>query len=113
MEKVKQDKRIWAAVAYILFFVPLLIESARKDVFVKYHVRQGLGLFIAFFLVRLATIMLLAMLFFFAGFLSLVLTPIINIFLLVILVVGIVNASRGEKRPLPVIGVWADKFLKI
>jgi uncharacterized membrane protein len=34
-----------AIVAYILFFVPLLTES-KNDPFVKYHVKQALGLFI-------------------------------------------------------------------
>ena len=35
-----------AVIAYIIFFVPLLTGDAQKDAFVKYHVKQGLVLFL-------------------------------------------------------------------
>jgi len=47
-----------AVVAYFIFFLPLLTE-AKKDPFVKYHVRQGLGLLIAFFALRFITLFLM------------------------------------------------------
>ncbi|MDD5710602.1 MAG: hypothetical protein PHV43_00655 [Candidatus Colwellbacteria bacterium] len=113
MEKTKSDYRVWAVVAYFLFFVPLLVAEAKKNDFVKFHVRQGLGLLITFFVARVLTLVVLVPLFAAIGLLSLILVPIINILLLVVLVAGIVNAASGEKKPLPVIGEWSEKYLKI
>lgn len=50
-KQVSKGKNIgMAIVAYIIFFIPLLTE-AKKDPFVKYHVKQGLVLFIAWIIV--------------------------------------------------------------
>jgi uncharacterized membrane protein len=105
MEKIKQDHRIWAAIAYILFFIPLLIVEAKKSEFVKFHIRQGLGLFIIFVAARALTLVVMRALS--------PLAPIINVFLLFWLGFGIFNAVQGEKRPLPIIGGWAEKYLRI
>jgi len=85
-----------AIVAYILFFVPLLTD-AKKDPFVKYHVKQGLVLFIAGFIAGFVTWIP------FIGWL-------IGIFVFVIWIIGISNAASGKKKPLPVIGQLAEKF---
>lgn len=42
----KTDNMAMAIIAYILFFVPLLTGHAQKDEFVKFHVKQGLVVFI-------------------------------------------------------------------
>ncbi|GAF91940.1 unnamed protein product, partial [marine sediment metagenome] len=45
-EATKKEKNTgMAIVAYILFFIPLLTD-AKNDPFVKYHVKQGLSLFL-------------------------------------------------------------------
>jgi uncharacterized membrane protein len=113
MEKMREDYKVWAVVAYLLFFVPLLVAEVRRNDFVKFHVRQGLGLFIAFFVLRILTLVVLVPLFVVMGLLSLVLVPLINIFLLVILVMGIMNAVNGEKKVLPIIGEWSERYLKV
>ena len=100
-----------AIVAYLIFFLPLLTE-AKKDPFVKYHVKQGLGLLIAFFALRFITLFLIAPLFYLVGFLFMSILWVINLFLLALLILGIMNAAKGEEKPLPLIGKWADKFLK-
>ena len=113
MEKIRGDYKVWAAVAYFLFFIPLLVAEARKSDFVRFHIRQGLGLFITFFVARILTLVILVPLFAAVGLLSLILVPVINILLLVILVMGIINAASGEKKPLPIIGEWFERYLKI
>jgi uncharacterized membrane protein len=113
MKEARGDYRIWAVVAYLLFFVPLLVAEAKKSDFVRFHVRQGLGLFIAFFALRFLTLIALAPLFVVVGWLSLILIPIVNIFLLAVLIIGIINAVNGERKPLPIIGKWAEKHLGI
>jgi uncharacterized membrane protein len=90
-----------AVVAYIIFFVPLLTES-KNDPFVKYHVKQGLVLFLAGVAVWL--IMNVIPVF------GLLIGPILDIVLIVLLVMGIINAVNGVQKPLPIIGKFADNF---
>ncbi len=103
-----------AAVAYFIFFLPLLTE-AKKDPFVKYHVRQGLGFLITFFALRFLTLFLIAPLadsaYFFDLFFTLVYW-VANLFLVTLLILGVMNAIKGEEKPLPLIGEWANKTLK-
>ncbi|MCZ2845951.1 MAG: hypothetical protein O2U61_05570 [Candidatus Bathyarchaeota archaeon] len=101
MEETKQPEKKgkntgMAIVAYILFFVPLLTD-ARKDPFVKYHVRQGLVLFIAGFI---------------SGFFAWIpfIGWLLGIFIFIIWIIGITNAANGQEKPLPVIGQFAEKF---
>ncbi|PIU42518.1 MAG: hypothetical protein CO034_00700 [Parcubacteria group bacterium CG_4_9_14_0_2_um_filter_35_11] len=85
-----------AIVAYFLFFVPLLTD-AKNDPFVKYHVKQGLVLFIAGII---------------AGFVSWfpIIGWIIGILVFVDWIIGIVNAANGQEKPIPLIGQFAEKF---
>jgi uncharacterized membrane protein len=84
-----------AILAYIIFFIPLL--AAKDSKFAMYHANQGLVLFLAAIV----------------GNIVLTIIPIIGwiimgtIFPLVILIfaiMGIINASKGEMKPLPLIG---------
>lgn len=88
-----------AVVAYILFFIPLLTDS-KKDPFVKFHVRQGLLLFLGY-IVYLIVIRLPII-----GWFS----PILGICLFILLVIGIMNAVNGREKPLPIIGDLAKNF---
>lgn len=103
MEEIKQDvkkvdnKKIMAAIAYILFFIPLLTED-KNDPFVKYHVKQGLLIFIGW-----AIIMLIGPLLY--GIIKL-----LNLCLIILMVIGIVNAVNGKETPLPIVGKFADYF---
>lgn len=88
-----------AIVAYIIFFIPLLTD-AKNDPYVKYHVRQGLVLFLAWLIVSI--VMYVPPIMFVAWILHLV--------LLVLFVIGIVHAATGKEEPLPVIGSFAEHF---
>lgn len=88
-----------AVIANILFFIPLLTD-AKKDPFVKFHIKQGLVLFIGW--VIAAIIARLPVLFLFAW--------ILDIALLVLLIMGILNALAGKEEQLPLIGKYAEKF---
>ena len=93
----KSENTAMAVVAYILFFVPLLTD-AKDDPFVKFHVKQGLLLFI----IAVANMVLTPLLF--------MITWLIGIFVLVLAILGIMNALNGKKEPLPLIGQYAEKF---
>ena len=96
-----------AILAYFIFFIPLL--AAKDSKFAMYHANQGLLLLIfwiagwilvsvvSFILVLTVILIPLAML----------LWPALCIAELVLLIMGIINASKGEMKPLPVIGKFS------
>lgn len=90
-----------AIFAYILFFIPLL-TGAKNDPFVKYHIKQGLLVFIGWVVVSAISWIL-------PWQLGIVVT-ILNICVLVLMVIGIMNAAKGEQKPLPVIGKFGEQF---
>ena len=90
-----------AAIAYILFFVPLLTD-AKDDPFVKFHVKQSLLLWI---LVVINSIIGRIPI---IGLISLVLG--VGIFVLWIL--GLMNALNGKMEPVPLVGQYAEQYLK-
>lgn len=90
-----QENKIYGILAYIgiLFIVPLL--AAPKSPFAKFHANQGCILFIASVALSLvAWIPILGWIVGFAGW----------VFLLVLAIMGIVNAANGEMKKLPLLG---------
>ncbi len=95
-----------AAIAYIIFFVPLLTDS-KDDPFVKFHVKQGLLLVILSILVSIFNSII--------GRIPIVgwLIGLILVFgLFVLWLIGIMNALNGKMDPLPVVGQYAEQYLK-
>ena len=88
-----------AAVAYLIFFVPLL-TNAKDDPFVKFHVKQGLVLFIVW-----AGTWFLGVLPFLWPIIYLV-----QLAVFVLAIIGILNAVHGKQKELPVIGRFAQHF---
>jgi len=102
VETSKKQKNIgMAIVAYIIFFIPLLTD-AKKDPFVKYHVKQGLVLFIGWVLVGILSYILPWQL--------VIISQFLDLGLFILMIIGIVNAAKGEQKPLPVIGKFGDQF---
>ena len=92
-----------AAIAYVLFFVPLLTGDAKKDSFVKYHVKQGLVLFIFAVIAWFVSSVIPVIGWF-------IISPLSSLAILVFMIMGIINAANGEEKPLPLIGSYADKL---
>jgi uncharacterized membrane protein len=94
-----------AIIAYILFFVPLLTGDHKKSPFVKFHTNQGTVLFltwIAWWLVSLIVSFILR-----GWFLGLIFSLVgfaVWVGVIVLLVLGIINAVNGRMNPLPLIG---------
>jgi len=103
MEEVskKGQKNILAIISYIgvLCLVPILMKE--KDVFVKFHAKQGLVLFIA----EIATMLIawIPILGWFIGFIAWIIWVVLSL-------MGIMNAAGGKQIPLPLIGKFAEKF---
>lgn len=93
---VDQNK-VFGIIAYIgiLFIVPLL--AAKESKFAMYHANQGLNLFIAGVVVGVIGVI---------PILGWIVAPLAAIVLFIFAIMGIVNAAKGEMKPLPLIGSW-------
>jgi len=90
-----EKNKAMAIIAYIIFFVPLL--AARDSKFAMYHANQGLNLF----LLAVAVSVVGAIIPFLGWFIIL---PFGHLAVLIFVIMGIINASKGEMKPLPLIG---------
>lgn len=93
MNQTNSNAKLYGILAYIgiLWLVGMFVQPEKDDPFVRFHVNQGIVLFIAAVLVNfLATIW---------GIFG-----ILDIGVFVLFILGIVNVCRGECKPLPLIG---------
>jgi len=90
-----------ALLSYIglLVLVPLL--TAKDDEFVQFHAKQGLVLLIAAIAIAVVNII---------PILGQIVSLIGGLACLVLAVMGIINVLNGERKPLPLIGQYADRF---
>ena len=86
-----QQNKIFALLSYlgILLLIPLLMR--RDSQFCRYHLNQGLILFIANVIINILS-----------GFIGLL--GILSIATLIFMIMGIVNCCKGVCAPLPLIG---------
>lgn len=92
-----------AILGYILpflFFLPLVNEKSKHNEFARFHANQHLILLIAIVGLYVVHNLLYMMLFLGGLFLS----QLINLAFLVFMVLGIINAVKGEMKELPLIG---------
>jgi uncharacterized membrane protein len=92
-EDIEKNK-IWAILAWIIFFIPLLAAGDSK--FARWHANQAFILVI----LAIANNILGWLLPFGIGWLTLI----IGLGIFVLWIIGIVGAINGKAKPLPVIG---------
>ena len=90
-----QANKGMAILAYIIFFVPLIAGTHKTSPFVKFHTNQG---------TVLALFGIGANILYIIPFLGWVIAPLLSIAVTVLAIIGIINASKGEMKQLPVIG---------
>ncbi len=100
---VKAEKnKLMAVLSYIGPLVIVSYLTAKEDPFVKFHIKQGLVLFVAevvlWFLGSMMFYQLWALL------------NLIHLGLVVFSIIGIVNAFQGKEQELPIIGQYAKHF---
>lgn len=113
-EQEKQDGKAMSIIAYlgILVFIPMLTSKQNK--YVMYHTEQGLVLFITWIVVWIIFIILDPILYhiipfgYFCG--GSLIYGLVRLGLLVLMIMGIINAAQGKVAPLPVIGQFGEKF---
>lgn len=95
-----EKNKAMAIVGYIipiLFFIPL-VSDAKNSPFAKFHANQQLNLLLFWVVGEIAATVLTFVL---IGFL---IFPIVMIAGVVFMIMGIINASKGEMKALPLIG---------
>lgn len=98
----KDNSKMMAALAYLLFFIPLLSEYKDNE-YVKFHVKQSiLILLVGVGIGVVSSIPLIGW----------VVAPLASIGLMILWVIGIINAWTGKKTPIPYIGKYAETLLK-
>lgn len=90
-----EKNKVIAALAYIIFFIPLL--AAKDSPFAMFHANQGLVLL----LLSVAVSVLGSVIPILGWF---VILPLGGLAVFVFAILGIVNALNGQMKPLPLIG---------
>ncbi|WZL80290.1 hypothetical protein QBE53_10785 [Vallitaleaceae bacterium 9-2] len=93
-EDIQKNKGM-AILAYIIFFVPLLVDGAKDSPFVKFHVNQGLLLVLGY--LALSVIGMVPIL----GWIISVLGWLV---LVVIHLITLIGAANGQAKKLPLVG---------
>ena len=94
---LEQDVKILSAIGYIglLFLVPYLVKP--KDKFAVFHANQGLLLLIATVVINAIGSIIPVIGWF-------IILPLGGIFTLVLFILGVISAIKGEEKRLPLIG---------
>ena len=98
-----EENKGMAVLSYIgiLVLIPLLAKKDSK--FAQFHAKQGLVIFIGEVIISvIGVIPFIGWLIWFVGW----------IFLVVISIMGIVNALKGQAKELPVVGGLSHKIMK-
>ena len=95
-----------AVLAYILFFIPLLTGDFKTSPFVKFHTNQGTVMFIVALAYGVVCGILSTILLFipFIGWMMILLLGMVWLIYPVFMVMGIINVTNGQMKPLPLIG---------
>ena len=117
--QVDSDKLL-SALSYLglLVIVPLIVNQEKKDEFIKYHTKQGLVLAGVGLISLAIRWMVPTGAYFYYGFgtgyllwafVGLLIT-VLQIGIFILAVIGIMNAVQNEKKPLPLIGKFAENL---
>ena len=103
-ETIEAGKKV-AITSYILgvgVFIAMSMNSEDKNKFASFHIRQGLGITITF--VSLGLIV--------SNFDSLLISFPMWIFIYALWFYGIFTAIKGQTKPIPLLGIYFQKWLK-
>ena len=105
-QKDQSNTILFSILSYIgiLWLIPLLVE--KNDKVVRFHVNQGIVLFI-FDIIGSIAVGILSAIFVFIpviSFLGVVIASLFGILCFVLMIIGIVNAANKSEKPLPIIG---------
>ena len=98
-----KDIAIISHLTVIGLIIAIVMNSSNKTEFGSYHIRQTLGLYLSY----VASGLLL-----FIPILGWIAAPIVAFLLLIMWIVGIINALNGYAKPMPVLGKKYQEWFK-
>jgi uncharacterized membrane protein len=110
------DGKIWAVLGYFIGVVAIVMLIVRTNAYAVYHAKQWLILAItalAIWIPLFISFLVLGAVFpKSAGCLILPVYGLVMVSIIVLVVMGVINAASGVCKPLPVIGVFAEQWFK-
>lgn len=105
------NNKLYAVLSYlgILVLIPYFSEKGKASPFVRYHSNQGIYLFIIGFVISVIMNIFARIS---DSFILSSLSSIFGTLMLVLDIIGILNACQGKMKPLPIINDIAKKFKK-
>jgi len=100
----EQNHVVMGVLSYlgILIIIPYLMS--KDEPFVKFHIKQGLILVVAWFVLWAARWFMM-----FVPFMYLIIS-VLNLILFIFVIIGIVNVLQNKQTPLPFIGHLGEMF---
>ncbi len=100
-EQDVKDNKVFAILAYFWLLVLVTIFAAPKtSAYARFHANQGLVLFITNVICNVAGTIMTVIIPLLGGLIS----GLLNIATLALLIIGVINAAKGEMKELPVVG---------
>ena len=99
--KDAQDNKVMGILAYLGILVLVPILAAKESPFARFHANQGLLLLIAYVAFYIIFFILMSISLTLGAIFS-----ILSIGFIVFIVIGIINAVKGEMKELPIIGKY-------
>ena len=115
-QSASEDRTV-AILSYITIFgfiVAIIVHSSKKTALGSYHLRQVLGLIVAGFALSIAAMItgfVLAFIPFIGPVILMILWPVLMVGGLVIVIMGLLAALKGEMKPVPLLGEPIQKYL--
>jgi len=115
-QSASEDRTV-AILSYITIFgfiVAIIVHSSKKTALGSYHLRQVLGLIVAGFALSIAAMItgfVLAFIPFIGPVILMILWPVLMLGGLVIVIMGLLAALKGEMKPVPLLGEPIQKYL--
>jgi uncharacterized membrane protein len=107
---VQEDKTV-AILAYctlIGYIIAIVLHGNNKTKLGTYHLRQATGLLIIG--IGYWIVSMILMFIPFLGFIFAIVSPFVGLGILVLLIMGIMNAANGQEKPVPLVGAFAEKM---
>ncbi len=98
-----ENEKVCAALSYLFIGIIWYFfdENMKKSEYAKFHAKQGIVLLVVDIIFGFISMM---------PIIGWLLAPLLYIAILILLIVGIVNAIGGKEKNLPVIGKFAENF---
>lgn len=115
-QSASEDRTV-AILSYITIFgfiVAIIMHSSKKTALGSYHLRQVLGLIVAGFALSIAAMItgfVLVFIPFIGPVILMILWPVLMLGGLVIVIMGLLAALKGEMKPVPLLGEPIQKYL--